>query len=535
MKSNYFLFKIYFLGVVGCFNSYQEAFAQQKQFSNWIGNVVMNDTVLYAKLNIRGDSGRIIIPQRGLILTDFKSFHLNDRLTFRAGEGKINFNGHCNTDSLWGTINVNGTNGKLHVKPYAPLRENDVAELEGMYKLVSGQLISATPFSDGIEFLNYSSGEYIKCWQSARSQGQFFQVLPLQQNFKKNAAVLSVVKISNKNLAITKYDYSGNITKVSKGKKVTLFTEKKLFFENDTIAISGLLKTPDVVPKKVPLVIIIPGSGDFLTTTLYSKIINFFAANGMAVFSYDKRGMGESTGDFNTADFYDFTTDILAVIKGLSKESSIDSTRIILWGHSQGGWIAPMVANRCKNIAGIISVSGPTDTPGVQTTYWVENFLKTMNYSDKEVAEAVEWMHLITKVMDAHGEGYERIEARLPEIQTKKWQDFVTVPESKDNLLSWGGYYYDPIVELKKLETPMLAIFGGLDINVNAETNSKKLNQLFRASHNLKSKVMVFSNADHDIVLTKTGNRDLEERYQGFYAPMYFESMKNWINSMMIK
>ena len=505
--------------------------AQDLPTPHWIGTATINDTILYAKLYIKKDTGRIHIPQRGIIHAGLKKIDLGPGISFEGGS--VDFRGQANGDSLWGLVSVNGKKGVMKFSPYSPLDKTHASELTGMYRLRNDQLISLTSFSDGIELLNYATGEYIQCWQSAVKPGEFFQVFPLGPDFKRRAEEQSTVSIRGRRISVSKYNTRTKKKLLSNGGEVALFTSEPVSFYNGQIRISGNLRTPTTNTRRVPLIIIIPGSGEFLTDFLYHRIINYFASNGFAVFSYDKRGMGDSTGDLNTSDFYDFAQDIQVAIKGLSKDGRIDSTQIVLWAHSQGGWIAPIAANPCQNVSAIISVSAPTDTPGVQTTYWVKHFLKTMNYPEKDVDEAVDWMHLITNVMDAHGEGYEAIEAKLPEIKKKKWQDFVTVPESKENLLRWSGYYYNPLPELIKLKIPILSIFGGLDIHVNGKSNAEKLKGIFKESHNVNAKVMIFPDSDHDIVLCKVGNRDLEERYQSVYAPGYFKLLKNWTNEAL--
>ena len=59
---------------------------------------------------------------------------------------------------------------------------------------------------------------------------------------------------------------------------------------------------------------------------------------------FDDRGVGKSKGDFNKANSADFATDAFAAMEYLANRKEIDSKRIGLAGHSEGGLIAPMVA-----------------------------------------------------------------------------------------------------------------------------------------------------------------------------------------------
>jgi alpha/beta superfamily hydrolase len=85
----------------------------------------------------------------------------------------------------------------------------------------------------------------------------------------------------------------------------------------------------------------------------------FLIRHGMAVLTYDKRGVGGSTGDWNTASFEELASDVVAGFRYMKTRDDIDSTHIGLLGVSQAGWVMPLAALRAKDIAFLISVSGP--------------------------------------------------------------------------------------------------------------------------------------------------------------------------------
>ncbi len=87
----------------------------------------------------------------------------------------------------------------------------------------------------------------------------------------------------------------------------------------------------------------------------------------MAVLGYDKRGVGGSTGNWNTASFDDLADDVVAAFEYLKTRSDVDSRRIGLLGVSQAGWIMPLAAVRAKDLAFLISISG-AGIPAAETT-----------------------------------------------------------------------------------------------------------------------------------------------------------------------
>ena len=84
----------------------------------------------------------------------------------------------------------------------------------------------------------------------------------------------------------------------------------------------------------------------------------FLVRRGVAVFGYDKRGVGGSTGDWQTASFEVLAGDVVAAFDYLKTRKDIDATRIGLLGVSQAGWIMPLAAVRAKDLAFLISISG---------------------------------------------------------------------------------------------------------------------------------------------------------------------------------
>src|SRR5258708_30407592 len=70
-------------------------------------------------------------------------------------------------------------------------------------------------------------------------------------------------------------------------------------------------------------------------------------------------GVGGSTGDWNKASFEDLAGDAASAFRYLKTRADIDPKRIGLLGISQAGWVMPLAALREKDIAFLISISGP--------------------------------------------------------------------------------------------------------------------------------------------------------------------------------
>jgi alpha-beta hydrolase superfamily lysophospholipase len=101
-----------------------------------------------------------------------------------------------------------------------------------------------------------------------------------------------------------------------------------------------------------------------------------FARAGVAALIYDKRGAGESTGDYRTSSFDDLAADALAGVEMLRDRRDIYRREIGLHGTSQGGWVAPLAASRSKSVSFPILVSAPAETPAQTEIHSVEANLR---------------------------------------------------------------------------------------------------------------------------------------------------------------
>jgi pimeloyl-ACP methyl ester carboxylesterase len=132
--------------------------------------------------------------------------------------------------------------------------------------------------------------------------------------------------------------------------------EVVVFNGKDKINLAGTLTLPKG-NGPFACAIMITGSGpenrneEIMGHQPFAVIADYLTNNGYAVLRMDDRGVGKSEGSQATATSFDFSNDILAGYSFLLKDHRINSTKIGLIGHSEGGLIAAMAASREPNIA----------------------------------------------------------------------------------------------------------------------------------------------------------------------------------------
>jgi len=84
----------------------------------------------------------------------------------------------------------------------------------------------------------------------------------------------------------------------------------------------------------------------------------YLTRQGFVVLRVDKRGVGQSTGNYDVSTSEDFAADVLAGVEYLKTRKEVDAEQIGLIGHSEGGLIAPMVAVKSNDVAFIVLMAG---------------------------------------------------------------------------------------------------------------------------------------------------------------------------------
>ncbi len=147
----------------------------------------------------------------------------------------------------------------------------------------------------------------------------------------------------------------------------TTYTEDELTIpvSGSSVVLSGSLALPKSGKAPYPTLILITGSGpqDRDETVFGHKpflyITRRLTEAGFAVFRYDDRGVGKSTGIFMASHVQDFVRDAEAVVKAMKEHKAVNPQRIFLLGHSEGSYIASKVVSQDRSLAGIVSLAGP--------------------------------------------------------------------------------------------------------------------------------------------------------------------------------
>jgi cephalosporin-C deacetylase-like acetyl esterase len=128
-------------------------------------------------------------------------------------------------------------------------------------------------------------------------------------------------------------------------------------FTNGEVCVVGDYYKP-TTPGPHPAVVFTHGSGDAgRDNGRYQEEAEYFAEEGIASLVFDKRGYGDSEGDWRTASFEDLALDAIAAVDHLKSRNDVDHSRIGLRGASQSGWVLPVAASKSESIRYLILIS----------------------------------------------------------------------------------------------------------------------------------------------------------------------------------
>ena len=232
--------------------------------------------------------------------------------------------------------------------------------------------------------------------------------------------------------------------------------KKEITFRNEDVLLKGTLTKPDI-DRPCPVVIVThtsnAGARDF---GIYQHLAKLLPHHGIAVFLYDRRGSGDSTGNFATASFFDLATDAQAGINHLKLRSDIDPEHIGVWGMSQGGWIAPLTASKSAEAAFVIAISAVGVSPAEQMNYSAEYDLREQGFPKESIRQMLELRGLVDDFFRGKADRSKVVE-KLDVFRKEAWFPFAYLD---------GGLPEDPTVEKwhQKMDFDPLPIIRGVNV-----------------------------------------------------------------------
>jgi len=297
-------------------------------------------------------------------------------------------------------------------------------------------------------------------------------------------------------------------------------------------------------------VILITGSGpqdrdeSLMGHKPFLVLADYLTRRGVAVLRVDDRGVGGSTGKISTSTSEDFAGDALAGLAFLKERKEIDSKKIGLIGHSEGGIIAPIAASRSKDVAFIVLMAG-TGMPGREImAAQGQLILKAIGASESQLKLQRDAQKRLFDIVAREKDE----KATLAKLAAASKEIFAALPESEKKALgdasgglseatlaqlnnAWFRSFltFDPRSTLRMVQCPVLALNGEKDLQVPAKDNLAEIDKALKAGGNRHVKTVEFPGLNHLFQPCKTGSPSEYASIETTIAPEALKVMGDWI------
>lgn len=236
------------------------------------------------------------------------------------------------------------------------------------------------------------------------------------------------------------------------------FTETDIVFGGEEFPLEGTLTMPEG-EGPFPAVVVVAGSGPNQRDgtigggSIYRDLAYGLASQGIASIRYDKRtysyGPAAAPDGFDIDD--EVTEDAIYAIDYLHTVDAVDTDSIFVVGHSQGGMLAPRIAQQDGRVAGIVMMAAPARPFDEVVSEQVE-YIAEVNPAASD--EALEQLRDLANTLRAlrTGEGLDDIEI---DAGSRAYY------ESLANV--------DAVADAQALDIPILVMQGERDYQVTVE------------------------------------------------------------------
>ncbi|MHB8669599.1 MAG: alpha/beta hydrolase family protein [Acidimicrobiales bacterium] len=226
---------------------------------------------------------------------------------------------------------------------------------------------------------------------------------------------------------------------------------------------------------------------------MFRTLAASLAARGVATLRYDKRGCGESEGDYDDVDFEALVDDARAGAAALAAQLGVASDRIGLLGQSEGGVIVLEAARRDPAVAAVLTQGSPGRGLFETRSDEAASLADTVEALDpgarRAFLEAEPGAYLFMKCSAQIRDG---IRAGLKRAVLSSGGQQVTI--NLDWIRQHLAHPADRIAA--QLQVPLAFFSGELDRNVHPD-NAEHLAAVARNAGNANVTLRIFAGLDH--------------------------------------
>jgi hypothetical protein len=317
-------------------------------------------------------------------------------------------------------------------------------------------------------------------------------------------------------------------------RRLVPYREQPVVIERQGVRLTGTVLMP-VGKGPFPGVVLVHGSGP-ATRDGFQGLIRFmadaYARNGIASLIFDKRGTGNSKGDWQTASFDVLAGDVAAAVAKLREQPGVEPAQVGLSGTSQAGWVMAAATSMITRPAFVVmqSAGGSGLTAEEQEMARVRLEMTADGRPETEIAEAQRFLALRDHYVKT-GLGWEVLDSAWQRAKESTWIEYPGGVPPRESAY-WGWYRsiiaFDPRPYWEKYEGPVLALFGGLDTPTPVPQALAGFSGARSKGRRSADSIVVVRSATHDFFLGETGGRKEFPILQQL-IPGYYDVIVEWV------
>ena len=388
---------------------------------------------------------------------------------------------------------------------FSQLQQGEYQQVADQFNATMASSLDAAQLQTAWEQTIQPLGEYAGFVSSEITQSSAGTTVILEESYEKQGLELRVTfdkeqKISG--LWMTYTDAASTVQTPPEG----VVEEEISFAADEKFPISGVLTLPENPEGKIPVVVLVQGSGQSdRDETIYANkpfrdIAWGLAQQGIATLRYDKRFYTYSEeGQKMASDItvqQEITDDALAALALVQQDERFDAS--FLLGHSQGGMLMPAIALENGQLTGGISLAGSL-RPLWEISY------------DQNLAAAEAARDTVTE------EEYNQIQNQMKQVeqQVEQLRQLDTLDLADDDLLLGLPLKYwrslqqmDAMDAVEQLDIPLLILQGDADFQVYPDKDYTLWQQTLQGRDN--AEFHLYSGLNHLFMPTQ-GKQDVSE------------------------
>ena len=255
-----------------------------------------------------------------------------------------------------------------------------------------------------------------------------------------------------------------------------------------------------------PVVIFIHGDGpaDRFAHDGYVSIMNTFLAQGIACLSWDKAGVGQSSGNWLGQTMQDRADEAVQALQLLKQNPSIIQDKIGAIGFSQGGWVLSQLAADNADLNFMIAVGVAVNWQR-QSEYLQRRRMQQSGFDNAQIEIVREYGRRMDQQVFIPQRPYSDYLAYLENHPPPEGALAGPMSEARYQFVT-QNIQVDMEAGLQQLRIPFLGIFGEQDANVDVKESINILRRTFSDSGHPDYRLELIPNATHSLLRADTYN-----------------------------